>query len=58
MVRPSSVAGSTLEGVRKSLVQQQREITVRDPSAHAARQVQDCQLELHISLSSSLVQKY
>lgn len=58
MVRPGSVAGSTPEGVRKSLVQQQSKITVRDPSAHAVRQVQDCELELYLGLRSPLVQKY
>lgn len=58
MVRPASVAGLNPEGVRKSLVQQQSEITVRDPSGHAARQVQDCQLETHIGIRPSLVRKY
>lgn len=39
MVKPPMPSEPILTGVRKTLVEQQGEVTVKDPSTHAARQV-------------------
>lgn len=39
MVKPPASAEPALTGTRKTLIQQQSEVTVKDPSTHASRQV-------------------
>lgn len=41
MVKPPVSAEPVLTGTRKTLVQQQGEVTVKDPSTHASRQVRE-----------------
>lgn len=54
MVKPPVTAEPVLTGTRKTLIEQQGEVGVKDPSTHAARQVGEISVCLEFGMVGSM----